>query len=263
MDLSNLQSDPAMMVAAAVIGMGLLGLLAEAFFSSMRRAGGKSPIVVTGDAPTAGSAAAVPRARVATLGDVMPAGHDEAKATEPAAPPPPEPPKDPLAEHRRFFATLGAALSIDESAPAALAALHANLTSDVFMERMTLAAKAWRPDGFAVGARELKLKAEGTPPDLVATKVLEGYEELKAGRVKEALEAFLAAIEAARKEAEADAANPWPHAWSAFAWRGLALIAEEAGDVQATLAGLKVAYQSMVNAFEITVQDVGGVARAA
>jgi hypothetical protein len=264
MDLSNLQSDPAMMVAAAVIGMGLLGLLAEAFFSSMRRASGKSPIVITGDTPAAVPAPAAPRARVATLGDVMPTGHGEAKAPEPAAPPPPpEPPKDPLVEHRRFFATLGAALNIDESAPAALAALHANLTSDVFMERMTLAAKAWRPDGFAVGARELKLKADGTPPDLVATKVLEGYEELKAGRVKEALEAFLAAIDAARVEAEADAGNPWPHAWSAFAWRGLALIAEEAGDVQATLAGLKVAYQSMVNAFEITVQGAGGVARAA
>jgi hypothetical protein len=265
MDLSNLQSDPAMMVAAAVIGMGLLGLLAEAFFSSMRRASGKSPIVITGDTPSAVPAPAAPRARVATLADVMPAGHGETKPAEPepaAPPPPPEPPKDPLVEHRRFFATLGAALNIDESAPAALAALHANLTSDVFMERMTLAAKAWRPDGFAVGARELKLKAEGTPPDLVATKVLDGYEELKAGRVKEALEAFLAAIDAARTLAEADAGNPWPHAWSAFAWRGLALIAEEAGDVQATLAGLKVAYQSMVNAFEITVQGAG-VARAA
>jgi len=249
MDLSVIQQDPAMMVAAAVIGMGLLGLLAEAFFSSMRRAGaGKSPIQITGDAPAEPFA---PRATVAAAdapkAEAGPAAAEAAPAAEP------EPPKDPIAEQRRFFATLGAALNIDESAPAALAALHANLTSDVFMERMTLATKAWRPDGFAVGARELKLKAEGTPPDTVATKVLEGYEQLRSGRVKEALEAFLAAIEAAKVAADANAADPWPHAWSAFAWRGLALIAEEAGDVQATLAGLKVAYQSMVNAFELTL----------
>jgi hypothetical protein len=127
---------------------------------------------------------------------------------------------------------------------------------------MTLATKAWRPDGFATGARELKLKADGTPPDSVAAKVLDGYEQLKGGHVKEALEAFLGAIDAAKAAADSDAANPWPHAWSAFAWRGLALIAEEAGDVQATLAGLKVAYQSMVNAFEITIQDVPAPAEA-
>lgn len=254
MDFNALQQDPAMMVAAAVIGMGLLGLLAEALISSMRRStGGRSPIVVTGDAP-----ASVPfgAARVATAApkaaEVAPAA--AAPAPEPVAEAAPvEPPKDPLVEQRRFFATLGAALNIDESAPAALAALHANLTSDVFMERMTLATKAWRADGFAVGARELTLKADGTPPDTVSTKVLDGYEHLKGGKVKEALESFLAAIEAARLAAEHNTADPWPHAWSAFAWRGLALIAEEAGDVQATLAGLKVAYQSMVNAFELTL----------
>lgn len=249
MDLNALQQDPAMMVAAAVIGMGLLGLLAEAFFSSMRRAAaGKSPIVVTGDAPA--PAASV---RVAAAADVAPVIEVERTPVAEAAPV--EPPKDPLVEQRRFFAALGSALNVDETAPVALAALHANLTSDVFMERMTLATKAWRADGFATGARELKLKADGTPPDVVATKVLDGYEQLKGGHVKEALEAFLGAIDAAKTAADSDAGNPWPHAWSAFAWRGLALIAEEAGDVQATLAGLKVAYQSMVNAFEITVQD--------
>lgn len=253
MDLSVIQQDPAMMIAAAVIGMGLLGLLAEAFFSSMRRArAGKSPIMVTGDAPAMAASARVAAAaaapKVEAKAEAAPAPVAE------AAPAPAEPPKDPIQEQRRFFATLGSALNIDESAPAALSALHANLTSEVFMERMTLATKAWKPDGFAVGARELNLKADGTPPDTVATKVLEGYEELKAGHVKEALEAFLAAIDAANTAAAADAGNPWPHAWSAFAWRGLALIAEEAGDVQATLAGLKVAYQSMVNAFELTLE---------
>jgi hypothetical protein len=59
---------------------------------------------------------------------------------------------------------------------------------------------------------------------------------------------------AAKTVAAADPGSAWPHAWSGFAWRGLALIAEESGDVQATLAGLKVAYQSMVNAFELTTQ---------
>lgn len=255
MDFNALQQDPAMMVAAAVIGMGLLGLLAEALISSMRRsASARSPIVVTGDAPASmpfGAARATVAAPKAAEAAPAPA---VAPAPEPAAEAAPaEPPKDPLVEQRRFFATLGAALNIDESAPAALAALHANLTSDVFMERMTLATKAWRPDGFAVGARELTLKAEGTPPDTVSTKVLDGYELLKGGKVKEALESFLAAIEAARLAAEHNATDPWPHAWSAFAWRGLALIAEEAGDVQATLAGLKVAYQSMLNAFELTL----------
>ena len=88
----------------------------------------------------------------------------------------------------------------------------------------------------------------------MAQKVLEGYEQLKLGHVREALDAFLAGIEAAKLAAAENANNPWPHAWSAFAWRGLALIAEESGDVQTTMAGLKVAYQSMVNAFEISTQ---------
>jgi hypothetical protein len=254
LSLNALQSDPALMVAAAVVGMGLLGLVAELIVSSFRRASvvSRSPIVVTGDAPAMprmGGAAFAPRAELKPFETPAPVA-----APEPVAPPPPEPPKDPLVEHRRFFSTLGAALNIDESAPAALAALHANLTSEVFMQRMTMATKAWRPNGFATGARELTLKADGTPPDVVATKVLEGYEQLKAGKAKEAMESFLAAIDAAGAAADADASNPWPHAWSAFAWRGLAIIAEEAGDTQATLAGLKVAYQSMVNAFEITLQ---------
>jgi hypothetical protein len=260
MDLNALQQDPAMMVAAAVIGMGLLGLLAEAFFSTMRRASsGKSPIVVTGDAP-APAASTVRVAADASAGAAVKVEAAPEAVVEAAAA---EPPKDPLVEQRRFFATLGAALNIDESAPVALAALHANLTSDVFMERMTLATRAWRPDGFATGGRELKLKADGTPPDTVATKVLDGYDQLRNGHVKEALEAFLGAIDAAKTAAAADAGNPWPHAWSAFAWRGLALIAEEAGDVQATLAGLKVAYQSMVNAFELTLSGAPAVAEAA
>ncbi len=271
MNLSALQSDPAMMIAAAVIALGLLGLIAESFFSAMRRASSaKSPIKVTGNAVPTGSAFAPP-AKTAAAIQPVPAPAPEAKAEAAPAPAakedvkeeaaPPAPPQDPLAEQRRFFATLGAALNVDDSAPVALAALHANLTSDVFMERMTLAAKAWRPDGFATGARELTLKADGAPPDTVADKVLEGYEQLKGGNVKEALDAFLAAIDAAKTAASANAHDPWPHAWSAFAWRGLALIAEEAGDVQATLAGLKVAYQSMLNAFEITMQ--GAPAEAA
>jgi len=107
------------------------------------------------------------------------------------------------------------------------------------------------------------LRADGTPPDTVASKVLEGYEQLKLGHVKEALDAFLGGIDAAKNAAAADPTSAWPHAWSAFAWRGLALIAEEAGDVQATLAGLKVAYQSMVNAFEVTMQGPDRLARAA
>ena len=256
LSLNGLQSDPALMVAAAVIGMGLLGLLADMIVSSFRRvgAGGRSPIVITGDAPalprTSGTAFA-PRELKAFEAPVPPAA--AAPEPPPPPPPPPEPPKDPLVEHRRFFATLGAALNIDETAPAALAALHANLTSDVFMQRMTMAAKAWRPDGFAAGARELRFKADGTPPDVVAKKVIDGYELLKAGKAKEAMESFLAAIDAAGAAAEAQPHSPWPHAWSAFAWRGLAIIAEESGDTQATLAGLKVAYQSMVNAFELTL----------
>lgn len=257
-NLQALQQDPALMVAAAVVGMGVLGLIAELIVSSLRGVGAvsrSSPIVITGDAAPSSFG-----------GNVTAFSRNEAVA-EAAAPEepvaPPEPPKDPLVEHQRFFATLGAALNIDESAPAALAALHTNLTSEVFMQRMTLATRAWRPDGFAVGARELTLKAEGTPPDVVATKVLEGYEQLKAGKVREALDAFVAAIEAARGVAEANPGDPWPHAWSAFAWRGLAIIAEEAGDTQATLAGLKVAYQSMVNAFELTLAGPATVAQAA
>jgi hypothetical protein len=171
--------------------------------------------------------------------------------------------RDPIAEHRRFFSTLGSALTANDDSSSTLQALQANLSADVFMERMTLAAKSWRPDGFASGARHLLLKADGAPPDMVAEKVLEGYEHLKAGRVKEALESFLAGIESAKSAAAADSSNPWPHAWSGFAWRGLALIAEEAGDTQATLAGLKVAYQSMLNAFEVTAQDVPGAAAKA
>lgn len=266
MDLNALQSDPAMMIAAAVIALGLLGLIAESMFTTARRAAGaKSPIVVKGNV-SAFAPAAIGATEKASEAVPAPKAEEQAAPEAPAAEEAPaaaEPPKDPLVEQRRFFATLGAALNVDESAPVALAALHANLTSDVFMERMTLATKAWRPDGFATGARELALKADGTPPDAVATKVLDGYEQLKGGHVKEALEAFLSAIDAAKTVAAADAADPWPHAWSGFAWRGLALIAEEAGDVQATLAGLKVAYQSMLNAFEITMLPAGEVAQAA
>jgi hypothetical protein len=194
--------------------------------------------------------------------EAVPGGAGAEAVAAPAAAP--EAPKDPLAEQRRFFTTLGAALSANEDTPpVALAALHANLSADVFMERMTLATKAWRPDGFGTAGRNLLLKADGTPPDTVANKVLEGYEQLKLGRVKEALDAFLAGIEEAKSAAAANPADPWPHAWSAFAWRGLALIAEEAGDVQATLAGLKVAYQSMVNAFEVTMDGAASLQQAA
>lgn len=255
MDVNVLQQvDPAVMIAATVIGLGFLGLAVESFFSSMRRGVAGSPIRLAGTAPVS-----VGTMRVAAAAPVVEVAR-HAPAPEPApvveAGAAAELPKDPLAEQRRFFATLGAALNVDESAPVALAALHANLTSDVFMERMTLAAKAWRPDGFGAGARELLLKADGAPPDTVAARVLDGYEHLKAGQVKEALEAFLGAIEEAKTVAAANSGSPWPHAWSAFAWRGLALIAEESGDVQATLAGLKVAYQSMVNAFELTMGEV-------
>ncbi len=231
MDVSVFLSDPVFVGGAALLGLGVLALLAETVFPSV---------------PKAASAASVKVAAASEKVDVA------AVVAEAAAV---ELPKDPVAEQRRFFATLGAALSVDEDAPVALAALHTNLTSEMFMERMTLAVKSWRPDGFAVGARDMLLKADGTPPDTVAGKVLEGYEELKAGHVKAALDAFLAGIEAAKVAATADLSNPWPHAWSAFAWRGLALIAEEAGDVQATLAGLKVAYQSMLNAFEVTMES--------
>jgi len=242
--MEMLQMDPAMLVAAAVIGLGLLGLAAEALLSSTRRAAsGKSPIVVAPDRS----------ARIVAAPAKVEAPQAIEVAREPVDVAPAEPPKDPLVEQRRFFTTLGAALnSNDEALPFALSALHANLSADVFMERMTLAAKGWRPDGFGAAGRKLLLKADGTPPDVVAEKVLEGYEQLKLGHVREALDAFLAGIEAAKTAAAADPGNAWPHAWSAFAWRGLALIAEESGDVQTTLAGLKVAYQSMVNAFEIS-----------
>ena len=273
--------DPAMMIAAGVVGLGLLGLLFEMVFSGRRASASssRSPIIVVSEprATTPGSATLGPAVGSAAPMPAAPAPHVHAEpvvthpVAQPAAPvAAAQPtsvlapvavstfaglPKDPLAEHRRFFSTLGAALSAnDEAPPASLAALHANLTADVFMERMTLAAKGWRPDGFATGARDLLLKADGAPPDVVAAKVLEGYEQLKLGHVKEAMDAFLGGIEAAKNAAVADPTSAWPHAWSAFAWRGLALIAEEAGDVQATLAGLKVAYQSMVNAFEVTMQ---------
>lgn len=209
--LGMLQTDPILMAAAAVIVLGLLGFALE----------------------TAAVKRKATRAAIA------------------AAEAPPQAPEDPMDANRRFFATLTHALAVDETADVGLAALHANLTADVFMDRMTLATKAWQPDGFAVGARRLALKAEGTPPDSVAVKVLDGYEMLKAGDVQHALKSFLAAIEETQS---ADASNPWPHAWSGFAWRGLALIAEETGDVQATLAGLKVANQSMVNAFRVATQ---------
>ena len=241
--------DPAMMIAAAVIGLGLLGLAAEALMSTRRTAPSKasklSPIVLDRSAHASAAPVAAPVKVDAPQAIEV--------AREPVAVAPPEPPKGPLVEHRRFFTTLGAGLnSTDEALPFALSALQANLSADVFMERMTLAAKGWRPDGFGAAGRKLLLRADGTPPDVVAEKVLEGYEQLKLGHVREALDAFLAGIEAAKIAAVENPGNAWPHAWSAFAWRGLALIAEESGDVQATLAGLKVAYQSMVNAFEIT-----------
>jgi hypothetical protein len=211
--LGMLQTDPILMAAAAIIVLGLLGFALEVVIARRK----------------------VVRAELAAV----------------AAAAMPQIPEDPMEANRRFFATLTHALAVDETADVGLAALHANLTADVFMDRMTLAAKAWQPDGFAVGARRLALKAEGTPPDTVAEKVLDGYEQLKAGDVQHALKSFLAAIEETQS---ADASNPWPHAWSGFAWRGLALIAEETGDVQATLAGLKVANQSMVNAFRVATQ---------
>lgn len=212
--IGMLQTDPILMAAAAVIVLGLLGFVLELVIAKRKAV----------------------RAELAAVA---------------AAAAPPPPPEDPMDANRRFFATLTHALAVDETADVGLAALHANLTADVFMDRMMLAAKAWQPDGFAVGARRLALKAEGTPPDTVAEKVLDGYEQLKAGDVQHALKSFLAAIEETQS---ADASNPWPHAWSGFAWRGLALIAEETGDVQATLAGLKVANQSMVNAFRVATQ---------
>jgi hypothetical protein len=214
--LGILQADPILMSAAIVIVLGVIGLAIDATLTKQKA---KREMLLA--------------------------------SAEPKEIAPPPEPEDPLIANRRFFATLTRALAVDESADVGLAALHANLTADVFMERMNLAAKSWQPDGFAVGARKLSLKAEGTPPDEIASKVLEGYEELKAGQVRQAMDAFLSAIE---KTQSVDATNPWPHAWSGFAWRGLALIAEETGDVQATLAGMKVAYQSMVNAYRIETE---------
>lgn len=229
MEVILLLQDPVIGAGAALVALGLLALIADVVFPVKKTLGPLAAMKVAS----------------AEKSDVA-AAMAEAADTEL--------PRDPIAEHRRFFGTLGTALSVDEDAPVALAALHTNLTSDMFLERMTLAAKAWRPDGFAAGARHMLLRADGTPPDTVATKVLEGYEELRAGNVKASMEAFLAGIDAAKAQATGDQGTAWPHAWSAFAWRGLALIAEEAGDVQATLAGLKVAYHSMLNAFEITLE---------
>ena len=147
MDVSVFLSDPVFVGGAALLGLGVLALLAETVFPSV---------------PKAASAASVKVAAASEKVDVA------AVVAEAAAV---ELPKDPVAEQRRFFATLGAALSVDEDAPVALAALHTNLTSEMFMERMTLAVKSWRPDGFAVGARDMLLKADGTPPDTVSTKV--------------------------------------------------------------------------------------------
>lgn len=218
MELAVMSTETALLIASAAVGLGLLGLVIGILFPQ--------------EPPTEEEKLA---AKVATR---------VVAAAEPVA-------EDPLVANRRFFAILAKALSVDETAPAGLAALHANLTADVFMERMQLAARSWRPDGFALGARRLALRPDGAPPDQIAAKVLEGYEQLKAGHVKESMDAFLAAIDATKS---AQAGDPWAHAWSAFAWRGLALIAEESGDVQATMAGVKVAFQSMVNAVQVVSQ---------
>jgi hypothetical protein len=219
MELAVMSAETALLIAGAAVGLGLLGLVISILFPK--------------EAPTIEEKLA---AKAATTKLVA--------ATEPA-------PEDPLVANRRFFAVLTKALSVDETAPAGLAALHANLTADVFMERMQLAARSWRPDGFAIGARRLALRPDGAAPDEIAARVLEGYEQLKAGKVKESMDAFLAAIEATK---DAKPGDPWVHAWSGFAWRGLALIAEESGDVQATMAGVKVAFQSMVNAVQVVSQ---------
>ncbi len=251
MQIEALMAEPVIMVAAGLIGLALLALVFDALSSKDMRpvSRARSPIVLSRDSA---SRTTVLAAR--TKADLpVEAAPEPAAVAEPAVEAPPEVARDPLYEQRRFFTTLGAALtSGEDAAEGTLAALHANLSADAFMERMAMATKGWRPDGFGTGARNLLLMADGTPPDVVASKVLEGYEQLKAGRAKEALEAFLTGIEAAKVAATEDASSPWPHAWSAYGWRGLALIAEESGDVQATLAGLKVAYQSMVNAYEIT-----------
>lgn len=255
MQIEALMAEPVILVAAGLIGLALLALVFDAFSSkSSPLARSRSPIVLMGDT---GPRTAVLAARTREMPAMPPHVHTPAFAPEPVAEPvveaAPEVARDPLYEQRRFFTTLGAGLtSGEEAAQGTLAALQANLSADAFMERMAMATKGWRPDGFGTGARNLLLMADGTPPDVVAAKVLEGYEQLKAGNAKESLEAFLTGIEAAKVAAGEDASSPWPHAWSAYGWRGLALIAEESGDVQATLAGLKVAYQSMVNAYEIT-----------
>jgi hypothetical protein len=219
MELAVMSTETALLIAGAAVGLGLLGLVISVLFPK--------------EGPTLEEKLAVKAAATRVVA-----------AAEPV-------PEDPLVANRRFFAVLSKALSVDETAPAGLAALHANLTADVFMERMQLAARSWRPDGFAIGARRLALRPDGAPPDQIAAKVLEGYEQLKAGKVKESMDAFLTAIEATKS---GNAGDPWAHAWSAFAWRGLALIAEESGDVQATMAGVKVAFQSMVNAVQVVSQ---------
>lgn len=219
MELAVMSTETALLIAGAAVGLGLLGLVISVLFPK--------------EGPTLEEKLAVKAAATRVVA-----------AAEPV-------PEDPLVANRRFFGVLSKALSVDETAPAGLAALHANLTADVFMERMQLAARSWRPDGFAIGARRLALRPDGAPPDEIAAKVLEGYEQLKAGKVKESMDAFLSAIEATKS---GNAGDPWAHAWSAFAWRGLALIAEESGDVQATMAGVKVAFQSMVNAVQVVSQ---------
>lgn len=248
MQIEALMAEPVIVLAAGLVGLAVVALFIDAVMPGRRPVErSRSPIVLRSD-PVSRMALASARPHVD-----MPAGPEPEPEPVAETAPAPEIARDPLYEQRRFFTTLGAALtSTDEATQATMAALHANLSADAFMERMAMATKGWRPDGFGTGARNLMLKAEGMPPDGVADKVLDGYEQLKAGHAKEALEAFLIGIEEAKVAASADATSPWPHAWSAYAWRGLALIAEESGDVQATLAGLKVAYQSMVNAFEIT-----------
>jgi hypothetical protein len=247
--IETLMAEPVIVLAAGLVGLALLALLIDAVMSNARPAErARSPIVLMSD-PVSRTALASARPKIE-----MPEAAEPEPAPIHVQEAAPDIVRDPLYEQRRFFTTLGAALtSTDEATQATMAALHANLSADAFMERMAMATKGWRPDGFGTGARNLMLKADGTPPDTVADRVLEGYEQLKAGHAKEALEAFLIGIEEAKVAAGADASSPWPHAWSAYAWRGLALIAEESGDVQATLAGLKVAYQSMVNAYEITM----------
>jgi hypothetical protein len=151
MELAVMSTETALLIASAAVGLGLLGLVISVLFPK--------------EGPTLEEKLAVKAAATRVVA-----------AAEPV-------PEDPLVANRRFFAVLSKALSVDETAPAGLAALHANLTADVFMERMQLAARSWRPDGFAIGARRLALRPDGAPPDEIAAKVLEGYEQLKAGKV--------------------------------------------------------------------------------